>query len=334
MIASIDIGTNSILLLIAEKHGDELCAIRQEARITRLGENLSKTDALSDAAMARTLIVLGEYAAFCRDAGVKEIIAIGTAAMRRAKNANEFSSRVERELGFNVKIISEDEEAILTYEASAASFGRNITVMDIGGGSTEFICPNSHDKTPSPLVGEGRNEGEKNHPLPTPLPSRERELIVQSLEIGVVTLAEQFFHADPISDKEFCSAREFIRSFLHDKLDPAFFVASSSKFIATAGTATTLAAMNMELDSFDPDRVHGSHLSARDIDALIEKIKTLPVAERLKLKGLQKGREDVILPGALIMREVMHLLGFDEATISDRGVRWGALYKQFEVRSQ
>ncbi len=293
MIASIDIGTNSVLLLIAEKRGDDVRAMRDEARITRLGEKLAATGVLADTAMTRTFAVLSEYAQICREAGVRKIIAIGTAAMRRASNGTAFAARIEQELGFNVRIISEEEEALLTYEASAVSFGRDIAVMDIGGGSTEFICDSK----------------------------------AQSLDIGVVTLTERFFRGDPVRTDEVEAAQKLISSFLHQKLDPAFFSNPVSQFIATAGTATSLAAMHLELDSFDPARVHGARLTTRDIDALIEKITPLPVAERLTLKGLQQGREDVILAGALIMREAMRILGYTEATISDRGVRWGVLYR-------
>ena len=311
MIASIDIGTNSVLLLIAEKSGDELRAVRDEARITRLGEKLAATGVLADTAMERTLAVLRDYARICHEAGAQEIIALGTAAMRRAGNGSAFAARIEHELGFTVHIIPEEEEAQLTYAASAAAFGRDITVMDIGGGSTEFIFMNSQKGI------------------------HENGIKAQSLELGVVTLTERFFTNDPVSSEELEAAQTFIRSFLHEKLDPAFFTNPAPSFIATAGTATSLVAMHLELEQFDAARVHGARLTASDIDALIEKIAALPVAQRLSLKGLQKGREDVILAGALIMREAMRLLGYTEATISDRGVRWGVLYRAVmdEMRS-
>lgn len=300
MYASIDIGTNSVLLLIAKIDGTSLEAVCEEMRITRLGEGTADSEILAENAIDRTLAALAEYVAMCREMNVEEISAVGTASLRRAKNAQAFISRVRNELGISVGVISDEREAWLTYLASADSFGTDIVVMDIGGGSTEFIVPD--------LQGKNR-------------------LALTSFDLGVVGLTEEFFRSDPVEDKQYAAAQRFIRSLLSENLDAELF-GKIPEFVATAGTATTLAAMHVGLDPYDPTRVHGMKLTEREVAGLIDRIRGLTTAQLREIKGLQRGREDVILAGALITIEAMKLLGYETITISDRGVRWGLLIEK------
>jgi exopolyphosphatase/guanosine-5'-triphosphate,3'-diphosphate pyrophosphatase len=297
MLASIDIGTNSILLLIAEKRGEELVPLYQEARIARLGEGVGHTKVLTEEAQQRAFEILSDYARLCSEHNATQIVACGTAALRKARNAKAFTARVESALGITVDIISEKREAELSFRANAASFGRDIVVMDIGGGSTEFITQTR----------------------PT------------SLDLGVVALTELFIHADPPADNEIAALKAHVHTRLNRELDRCYFSDNVPRLIATAGTPTTLAAILGAIDPYDSERVHGSTLALNDIDELIANLQRATLDERRTLPGLQAGREDVILAGAILLSEAMKLLGFDEATVSDRGVRWGMLYEKMQV---
>ncbi len=301
MRAAIDIGTNSVLLLIATIDTGALTAVRQEARITRLGEGLARASKLSPAAIERTMSVLKDYRDLCREHGAEAVTALGTAAMRRATNASELIDRAREELGLAIRVIGEECEAQLTWRGSASSFGNDIIVMDIGGGSTEFIAPSLE---------------------------RPGTLCARSLDLGVVTITERFLHADPSTDDEVAAVRSFVRARLEEKLDRAVYARASLTFVATAGTPTTLAAMKAGIEPYDPKRVHGATLSMEDVDSLTVAIKGRTIKERRAMKGLQRGREDVALAGALLMSEAMSVLGHPRATVSDRGVRWGALLEQ------
>jgi exopolyphosphatase/guanosine-5'-triphosphate,3'-diphosphate pyrophosphatase len=293
--AAIDVGTNSVLLLIGRIENGELNPLLQESRITRLGEGLSETGMLSGQAMNRTAQALGEYVKLCSRHGAQSITAVGTAAMRKATNSADFIGRVHGELGIDIEVIGEKDEARLTHLGSSSSFGSDIVVMDIGGGSTEFIARDASS----------------------------------SLDIGVVILKERFFHSDPPADEEISAARRDARELFSRSLDTATFSQSSLRLVAAAGTATTLAAMHGGVEPYDAGRVHGTTLTTSDVQALIERMRKLKASDILKLKGVQEGREDVILPGALLMAEAMEHLGYDEALVSDRGVRWGVLIDKF-----
>jgi exopolyphosphatase/guanosine-5'-triphosphate,3'-diphosphate pyrophosphatase len=300
VLASIDIGTNSILLLIAEQRGQELVPIYQEARVARLGETVGNTKLLTDDAQQRAFDIISDYLKICTEYAVRDIKACGTAALRNARNSKVFVDRLANDLGLTVDIISDKQEANLSFQANAASFGRDIVVMDIGGGSTEFITEND----------------------------------AISLGLGVVELTESFLHADPPTDNEVAALRAHVHTHLMRELDRRYCRDSVPTMVAAAGTPTTLAAMRDAIDPYDPERVHGSKLDLGDIEKLIDRIHRATLDERRMMPGLQRGREDVILAGAILLHEAMKLLGFDETIISDRGVRWGLLLEETEVRSK
>ena len=297
MLAYIDIGTNSVLLLIADIKDNELVPVYQEARIARLGEGVGHTKLLGKEAQERAFEILSDYARLCGEYNVTEIIACGTAALRNARNAKDFVERVGHELGITVDVISEKREAGLSFNANAASFGDDIVVMDIGGGSTEFI-----------VAGK---------PV--------------SLGLGVVTLTELFMHEDPPDESEIAALKVHTRTLLKRELDRCYYSDSVPRLVATAGTPTTLAAIRDAIDPYDPEHVHGSILTLNDIDTLGGRLQRATLEERCAIPGLQKGREDVILAGTVLLREAMNLLGFNEAIVSDRGVRWGMLIERVKA---
>lgn len=291
-IATIDIGTNSVLLTIAEKQADgSLSALVEEAHITRIGEGLATGDTFTAAAMERTATLLERYAGRCRELSVDRIRAVGTAAFRRVTNAQAFIDDVQARCGLAIEVISGEREATLSYQAVAPEFGEDILVLDIGGGSTELIW--------------------SGHAL--------------SLPLGSVVLHEQFCHSDPISDADFEQTRKAICS----KLDSAGLpkAPAPARLVALAGTATTLAAMHLRLATYSHDQVHGTKLREADLLALLNTLRRATLAERKQMPGLEPARADVVLCGAILLHETMRRFGYDRVTVSDRGVRWGLLYE-------
>lgn len=261
------------------------------------------------AAMDRALAVLERYAAECRNTGVGQIMAVGTAAFRCVTNGEAFCRRVREQCGLTIDVISGKREAELADRAAATDFGRDLLVCDIGGGSTEFIWRSTNQS----------------------------QITALSLPLGSVVLHEGHCHTDPISDVEFGQTQMAIRSELMTHLGSGHRGGAGLRndrrpgtLVALAGTATTLAAMHRRLRTYRHGEVHGTLLTAADIQAILVDLRARTVAERQQLPGLEPGRADVILPGALILAETMQLLGYEQVTISDRGVRWGLIYEALE----
>lgn len=308
MFATIDIGTNSVLLLIGDSLPDGRIRIAaDEARITRLGEGLTAQENLSPAAIERTVAALKDYRQLCDKHHVSAMAVAATEALRRASNANEFLLRARDELGFEIEIVTPEQEAWLTFHACAREFGTDILVCDAGGGSTELIWGRSQP-------GETKSDVSSCRYL--------------SLPIGSVMLTEHFIKNDPVTPDEFKELCTIIDQHLAQALH-SLSHRHADKLIATAGTATTLAAIEKRMTSFDHSKIHGTILEMLDIQVIIDELKIKSVAERRKITGLQKGREDVILAGAIILDRVMRRLGYDVVTVSDRGLRWGLFYERF-----
>jgi exopolyphosphatase / guanosine-5'-triphosphate,3'-diphosphate pyrophosphatase len=301
--ATIDIGTNSVLLLIAKKTGDAWKPLLDTARVTRLGENLSLTGEFCEQAMQRTLDVLKEYKSLCADHQVETITAVGTAAFRQASNAQGFVIYVKNLLQINIAIISGEEEARLSFLSVEKDFihlGKNIMALDIGGGSTEIVT---------------RMEG---------------HLKALSLPMGVVTLLEKYLKEDPPTSQEIQAMRQGTidplsgltkllndNNSLKDKERP---------LIGLAGTVTTLACVAQKLATWDPAKVQGYSLNLATLKKLETLFLTKHLTDRKKLPGMDPGRADTIVPGVILLQEIMSLLKVDQVIASDRGLRWGVLY--------
>ncbi|OQA60345.1 MAG: Exopolyphosphatase [bacterium ADurb.Bin270] len=290
MRAVIDIGTNSVLMLVAKKKSNGAIELGTEkVMITRLGEGLTETGCISKEGEERTIAALKSFLQTCGAFNVAEITA--------ASNALAFIKRVKSELGIDIEIMGAEKEARLTYEASSIDFGKDIIVVDIGGGSTEFI------KGPKPLE-------------------------IASLPIGSVSLTEDFIHSDPVSDDDESELRTSIFDhLLHDV--PIETSPETQNVIATAGTATTLMAMHFEVEKYDSKLIHGQKLSIDAVAKIIDELRERSVEERKELVGLQPERAEVIFAGAVLFHEVMKHLGLREITVSDRGLRWGLFYEKF-----
>jgi exopolyphosphatase / guanosine-5'-triphosphate,3'-diphosphate pyrophosphatase len=299
--ATIDVGTNTVLLLVAERRGEGLSALLERAEITRLGRGVDATGRLDPAAIGDTVAVLAGYAREARALGAREIACVATSAARDAANGADFFAAAREATGLSPEVISGDEEARLVYLTAWKDFGgagRPLAVLDVGGGSTEFI------------VGEG----------PAP---RGRV----SLQAGAVRLTERHVRRDPIPPDELSALRDAARRALEPlgALPPA----AGARLVGVAGTVTTLSAVAQALPRYDGERVHGSTLGLEQVDGLVERLAALTVPARAALPGMEPKRADVIVAGAVVVAEAMRRTGFDRLTASDRGVRWGLLYDRF-----
>lgn len=299
-VAAIDIGTNSTRLLIVDASGDERHDLFRSAVVTRLGEGTNATKALKPEAIDRTISALLEFAEEMRAEEVEKIRATATSAARDASNASDFTAAFREALGFDVEILSGHEEAELTFrgalsDESLADPNSETLVIDVGGGSTEFIW------------GRGRAiEG------------------CESIDIGSVRLTEMCVRSDPPTDEDLERVREAINRAASNVLD-RLRERSISRAIAVAGTATSLSAIHHELTVYDPQIIHGSILGAETLSAIIERLRAVNAAERSRIPGLQRGREDVIISGALILEETLSALKVDELIVSERDILDGLI---------
>ncbi|MBI4211808.1 MAG: Ppx/GppA family phosphatase [Deltaproteobacteria bacterium] len=293
-LATIDIGTNSVLLLIAQIAKDgSITVLEEQAEITQLGEGFATDPTIRPAVFERNLTVLKKFAERCRVHAVNTIKVVATEGMRRARNSKEFIAAVKTQTGFEIEIISGEREAELTYKAAAHDFGADITVMDIGGGSTEFIAKN----------------------------------FSTSIPMGSVILTEQFLQSDPPTESEYKKLVDYIETNLKKNLTiELLHHRTIAQFVATAGTATTVAAMHLKLATYDQAKVHGTSISRQNIESILDQIKSMPLAERITLPGLHPKRAPFIIAGTTLLLKAMEFLGFDTVTVSDRGLRWGMLY--------
>ncbi len=305
-VAAIDVGTNTVRLLVAD--ADSSAAYRtvfQEQIITRLGEGIHETRVLSPGAVERTIRVLQRFAQTAKALEAEEVVAVATSAAREAKNQKEFLDRVLTETGLELHVAAEETEAMLT--ALGVSYAlpdhSNMLIVDIGGGSTEFTG-----------VQHGKLTGHVS--LPT----------------GVVKLTEAHLKSDPPSGDELEAGAASIRRSLQ-QVPARLQHPPGAVLVGTAGTPTTLAAIDLKLATYDAERVTGHRLSRGRIQDLLDYLCSLPLAERRQVIGLEPARAEVILAGALLAREATSLFGFDELTVSDGGLREGLLLHHLSHRN-
>jgi exopolyphosphatase/guanosine-5'-triphosphate,3'-diphosphate pyrophosphatase len=293
----VDIGTNSTRLLVAEVEGDALTEVERRTTVTRLGEGVEATGRLSDAAIARVSEALAGYRAALDELGAERVVAVATSAMRDAANGPEFRDEIERRFGLDARTISGDEEARLTFLGATAGrdAGAATLVIDIGGGSTEFV------------VGH---------------PGGDPEFHI-STRMGSVRHTERHLHGDPPTDAELAALAQDARAIVEaDVL--ADLRTGVDAGIAVAGTATSLAAIDQELDPYDPERVHGYRLGVASCERLLARLADLTVAQRREVPGLHPDRAPTIVAGAGILFESMRACGLDEIEVSEHDILHGA----------
>jgi exopolyphosphatase/guanosine-5'-triphosphate,3'-diphosphate pyrophosphatase len=305
ILAGIDIGTNSLRLLIANVDRNSFRKIYSDRRTTRLGQGLDKTGLLSREARDRTLDVLGDFAEIIHRCAAIQVAAVGTSALRNALNTPDFIQEVKRSTGLPINVITGEEEARLTLLGCAHSLkekwrgksGRNplqtSLLIDIGGGSTEII-----------ITDHGR------------------ENLVISLPLGAVYLSERFIKHDPPAKHDIELMRSTIRSEIV-KVTQIRQPSRSSIFAGTAGTITTLVSMVQGLERYDPARINGTVLERESVDDIVDMLSHMTAKERKAIRGLEQGREDIIFAGAVVTQELMNQFGYVSLMVSDWGLREG-----------
>ncbi|HVY28045.1 MAG TPA: Ppx/GppA phosphatase family protein [Polyangiaceae bacterium] len=306
-VAAIDIGTNSVLLVIAAASHTGAQPLLQRATITRLGEGVDRTRRLAPAAVERNLACLRAYADDLRAHGNPRLDVVGTSALRDAQGAAQFLDEAERILGVRPRVIAGDEEARLTFRGALSGLALSgpLLVFDVGGGSTELIVGDAASKQTSARV---------------------------SLDIGSVRLTERHIKSDPPTPDELSRVEQDIANAFSSAAPLSSLVSGEAiTLVGVAGALTTLKAIELALDPYDGARVHGAALTLGAVEALCTKLATLPLAERKLLPGLEPKRADVILAGALIVRDLMRRVGASQTIVSDRGVRFGLLEALFSA---
>jgi exopolyphosphatase/guanosine-5'-triphosphate,3'-diphosphate pyrophosphatase len=297
--AVLDIGTNTVLLLIAEQEAGRLRAIADRHAIARLGEGVDRTGRISEVAYERFLAVLREHQRTLAEFGCDRIAAVATSAMRDANNRDEIVRRTKQDTGIDIEILSGAEEARWTYRGAIASMSLSgvIGVVDIGGGSTEI----------SVGLGDAFERG-------------------VSLDIGAVRLTERYFATSPIPRE----ARAIARTSVQESLGSITLdLPRSATLVAVAGTPTTLSAMHQGLKIFDANTVHGDVLRRDEIEEMLEMLFRVDTATLLsQFPAVNKSRADILPAGTLILAEVMDYLGASEVTVSTQGLRYGIALRE------
>lgn len=294
-VAALDIGTNTCLLLVAEGAADSPVAVLERATITRLGKGVDRTGRLDDAAIERTALALEAYAAEIRAAGAARVEAVCTSAARDATNGAAFLERARLALGVEPRIVDGDEEARLTFQGALTGLptsSSEVTVFDIGGGSTEII---HGARGASPVIHAAL-----------------------SMDVGSVRLTERHVAHDPPTAEELDAVRRDVTAALASAPRGA-----AAELVGVAGTITTLAAIERSLSVYDAALVHGSTLTKAVITEQIRRLSSVGLEERKRVTGLDPGRADVIVAGAIIALAVLDWSGNGSVRVSDRGVRWG-----------
>lgn len=301
-IATLDVGTNTVLLLVAgSNRPGKLDAVLERARITRLGRGVDQNRKLDPEAAARTLDTIVEFARQARDAGASRIVAVATSALRDAADGAGFVRTVKERAAVELQIIAGQEEAELAHLAVVRGLSIDpaapMLVADIGGGSTEFIRAEPG-----------------------------RELQMTSVQMGSVRLTEKFIHHDPAAPAEI----EAIRASIDGALQGIGWKWRPEVLVGIAGTVTTVCAVALGMDTYDHSRVHGHVLEREEVSRVRRLLCELPVAQRKELKGMMEGRADVICAGAMILERIMEHFGAASVVVSDQGVRWGLAWRELE----
>ncbi len=303
-IAVADLGTNSTRLLVADvSPSGELTQLERHTEVTRLGEGVDGSGRLSPEAMERVYAALGRYREIADAAGAERRIAVATSAVREAETGGALAEHVRERIGFDIRTIDGDEEARLTFLGATAAPARGeaadkgeTLVIDIGGGSTEFVTGN---------------------------PGEDPTFHV-STRLGSVRQTERHLHNDPPRHEELEALADEAAAII-DAAVPQHIRSDVGTAIAVAGTPTSLAAIEQELKPYDPERVDGYVLSLASCERILAQLALLPVARRRSVKGLHPERAPTIVAGIAILVEALRLFGLDEVEVSEADILDGVL---------
>jgi exopolyphosphatase / guanosine-5'-triphosphate,3'-diphosphate pyrophosphatase len=303
IIASIDIGTNTILLLLAEISESGISRVLyNEQAIVRLGVAVDAGRMLRKDAMDRAAECLRRYQETARSYGADKIIAVGTSALRDAGNSDAFCAYIADTVGIHIEILPGVDEARWTFRGGISEFAdraREFSVIDIGGGSTEVI------------VGTTGTIESKH-----------------SFDVGCVRLTERFLHSNPPTEPELEQARAFVRNMFH----PVSSYRIPDTFaVGVSGTMTTMAAIEQELAEYEPEKVSGWTLDRSAIGEIFTRLKPLPREAIRRLPQVADGRADIIVAGILIAETYMEMANIPRIVVSDRGLRYGIVYREVDA---
>lgn len=304
--AVIDVGTNSVKLLVAEVQPDAVHPLWEESRQTRLGQGFYQTHRLQPEAIRRTAESVSEFVATARAHGAQSLRVIATSAARDAVNPADLTTAIQHVCGLPTEIISGEQEAEWAFQgvASALRFqGHPLLILDLGGGSAEFI------------LGHGEHQN-----------------FARSFPLGTVRLMEQFPVSDPPTASELAVSTAWVQDFLHREVAPHLRPGLAAEqregevfLVGTGGTSSLLGRLAHQLAHFDREKIENTVLSRDRITAWRDQLWSLTLAQRREIPGLPAQRADVILPGVLIFAAVMEAFGFSQLHISTRGLRFAVV---------
>jgi exopolyphosphatase / guanosine-5'-triphosphate,3'-diphosphate pyrophosphatase len=315
-VAVVDIGTNSTRLLIADVDRDsgELRELARRSEVTRLGEGVDASGSLSDAAIDRVVKVLAEYRDEIDEHDCEANLAVLTSAVRDADNGEQFAARLRDEYGLDARVLSGDEEAQLTFlgamsgqagpdegDQAGSKDSEPTVVIDVGGGSTEFV------------VGRGHTAG-----------------FHVSLQAGVVRMSERHIHSDPPEPDELQALATDVREVFADGL-PASERVHVTRGIAVAGTATQAAAIEQELEPYDPTRVDGYDLQLGTIELLLARLADMDEAKRREVVGLHPDRAPTIVAGMIVLGEALRAFDLEHVEVSEHDILHGGALRLASV---
>ncbi|MCX5912864.1 MAG: Ppx/GppA phosphatase family protein [Deltaproteobacteria bacterium] len=312
LFASLDLGSNTVRLLIAERDPDQgFRPLRIERRITRLGGRFSLSGHLHPDSQKRTLEALQEFAALLKKEGVVRVFAAATGVIREARNGKDFLARIQEQTGIPPRLLTGEEEGELMLRGVLWGVPKGIPVgmaVDIGGWSTEVLW-----------IEDGKIRKTRSAPL------------------GAVSLCENFLKSDPPSLAEIHSLAQYLREaaaeFFHEFEESGWRNDGQTPLVGTAGTLTTLAAIDLKLDGYDSQKVTGHRISRRTLEQLFSSLASLTKEKRRQVPGLEEGREDLILSGTQIVLRLMECLRFESLVVVDSGLLEGVLLDALRTSS-
>jgi exopolyphosphatase/guanosine-5'-triphosphate,3'-diphosphate pyrophosphatase len=320
LLASIDVGSNTLRLLIGRIEDNRIIDVFSDRKITRLGNRVDQTGRLQDENIEVSIAALKEFSSVISRYGVLHVKAVATSALREASNADIFIEKVFDATGIPIEVIPGEKEAELTLKGVLMSFplpplvrGRtgglhphSMFIVDIGGGSTEWILYRDQD-----------------------------HIEMGSMPIGVIRLSQNFLKTDPVSETDMIRLNREIIPVIEDlKKKIGHFIYESTLFIGTAGTFTTIASIDLRLDNYSREKIHLHRLSLERLLSMSKKLQGLSLKEREKLRGLEPERADLIIPGIQFTIKVMELFKLSELVISDYGLLEGVLLESEEANEK
>src|SRR3954468_24370510 len=292
-VAVIDVGTNSTRLLVADVAGGRVSPLERRSTVTRLGRGVDLSGHLASEAIEDVCGAIGGYVGIIEELGAETVDAIATSAVRDADNGSAFVAELRERFALSARVLGGEEEARSTYlgATSEAPPSEPTLVVDIGGGSTELV------------VGQGSEAS-----------------FHDSLQAGVVRHSERHISSDPPTAGELEALATDVRGLIEAAVGVGV---AADRGIAVAGTPTSLAAIELGLEPYDPSRVHGHTLALRSVQRMLSQLASAPLAERVEITGLHRDRAPTIVAGVVILVEVMRAFGLEKIAVSEHDILYG-----------